>query len=317
MISIVVPIYNAEPYLLECLESLMIQSYEDFEVLMVDDGSKDNSLAICREWAAKDERFRVFSQANAGVSVARNRALEEANGDYVCFVDADDAVAPDYLAHLLDLSKNGDFPLCWYTRDKAALGTGGKTTERYEAKQFVLNIVNEIMVHANIWEMLFKLSIIKEHDVRFTPGCIRNEDMEFFIHYLLYEQHVVVSDYRAYYYRPNPSSEMAKPVTKQAMTSIEAAGRIDKLLLDKGWLAKDGIVQSSRVLAYAFALSRQKNSELYAYLHDQYDVKSALRTRLSYPGFKKKTVALLYLVLGKRLFFSIIGMPIWKLFLSL
>ena len=72
---------------------------------------------------------------------------------------------------------------------------------------------------------------------------------------------------------------------------ILAAGRIDKLLLDKGWMAKDGI-------------------ELYAYLHDQYDVKAALRKRLSYPGLKKKAVALLYLVLGKRLFFSIIGMSI-------
>ena len=184
MISIVVPIYNAEPYLLECLESLMIQSYEDFEVLMVDDGSKDNSLAICREWAAKDERFRVFSQANAGVSVARNRALEEAKGDYVCFVDADDAVAPDYLAHLLELSKDGDFPLCWYTREKASLGTGCRCAMRYSARRFILNIVRGAVNNANLWMMLFKRSIIEEQGIRFTEGCVRNEDAEFYIHYL-------------------------------------------------------------------------------------------------------------------------------------
>ena len=308
MISIVVPVYNMEAYLPECLASIVAQRCQDFEVLLVDDGSKDNSLAVCQEWAAKDARFRVFSQQNAGVSVARNRALDEAKGEYVCFVDADDAIAPDYLALLLELTRDGSFPLCWYTRDKATLGADGGKQDRYEAKQFIRYVVTDVLNHANLWMMLFKRDIIREHGIRFTPGCVRNEDTEFYIHYLLYEQKVVVSDYKGYYYRPNPTSAMGKPATKEALTSIEAAGRIDRLLLENGLVSEDGIMLSGRVLAYAYSLSRQKNWELYVYLHDRYDVKAAVKKRLSYPGIMKKCVAFLYLLLGKRRFFSVIGM---------
>ena len=307
MISVVVPVYNAGAYLRECLESLAAQSYKDFEVLTVDDGSRDDSLAICQEWSAKDGRFRVFSQQNAGVSVARNRALDEAKGEYVCFVDADDAVAPDYLAHLLDLSRDGSFPLCWYTREKASLGTGCRCAMRYSARRFILNIVRGAVNNANLWMMLFKRSIIEEQGIRFTEGCVRNEDTEFYIHYLLYEQKVVVSDYKGYYYRPNPTSAMGKPATEKALTSIEAAGRIDRLLLENGLVSEDGIMLSGRVLAYAYSLSRQKNWEVYSCLHDRYDVKGAVRKMLSYPCVKKKCVAFLYLVLGKKRFFSFIG----------
>ena len=308
MISIVVPVYNMEAYLPECLASIVAQRCQDFEVLLVDDGSKDNSLAVCQEWAAKDARFRVFFQQNAGVSVARNRALDEAKGEYVCFVDADDAIAPDYLALLLELTRDGSFPLCWYTRDKATLGADGGKLDRYEAKQFIRYVVTDVLNHANLWMMLFKRDIIREHGIRFTPGCVRNEDTEFYIHYLLYEQKVVVSDYKGYYYRPNPTSAMGKPATKEALTSIEAAGRIDRLLLENGLVSEDGIMLSGRVLAYAYSLSRQKNWELYVYLHDRYDVKAAVKKRLSYPGIMKKCVAFLYLLLGKRRFFSVIGM---------
>lgn len=307
MITIVVPVYNAGAYLRECLESLAAQSYKDFEVLTVDDGSRDDSLAICQEWSVKDGRFRVFSQQNAGVSVARNRALDEAKGEYVCFVDADDAVAPDYLAHLLDLARDGNFPLCWYTRDKASLGTGCRCAMRYSARRFILNIVRGAVNNANLWMMLFKRSIIEEQGIRFTPGCVRNEDTEFYIHYLLYEQKVAVSNYRAYYYRPNPASAMGKPATEKALTSIEAAGRIDRLLVENGLVTEEGIMLSGRVLAYAYSLSRQKNWEVYSCLHDRYDVKAAVRKMLSYPCVKKKCVAFLYLVLGKKRFFSFIG----------
>ncbi len=308
MISIVVPVYNMEAYLPECLASIVAQRCQDFEVLLVDDGSKDNSLAVCQEWAAKDARFRVFSQENAGVSVARNRALEEAKGEYVCFVDADDAIAPDYLALLLELTRDGSFPLCWYTRDKATLGADGGKLDRYEAKQFIRYVVTDVLNHANLWMMLFKRDIIREHGIRFTPGCVRNEDTEFYIHYLLYEQKVVVSDYKGYYYRPNPTSAMGKPATEKALTSIEAAGRIDRMLFENGLVAEEGIMLSGRVLAYAYALSRQKNWKVYSCLHDRYDVKAAVRKMLSYPGIKKKCVAFLYLLLGKRRFFSVIGM---------
>ena len=116
-----------------------------------------------------------------------------------------------------------------------------------------------------------------------------------------------MSNYRAYYYRPNPASAMGKPATEIALTAIEAAGRIDRMLFENGLVTEDGIMLSDRVLAYAYALSRQKNWEVYSRLHDRYDVKAAVRKMLSYPCVKKKCVAFLYLVLGKKRFFSFIG----------
>lgn len=307
MISVIIPVYNMGTYLGECLDSVISQSYKDFEVLLVDDGSIDNSLAICQKWAERDGRFRVFSQGNAGVSVARNRALQEAKGEYVCFVDADDVITTDYLAHLLDLSKDECFPICGYSREKASLGTGGDSIQRYDAKKFIVHVVEESIDHPNLWMMLFKRDIIDEHGIRFTPGCVRNEDTEFYIQYLLYEQTVVVSNFRAYYYRPNPTSAMGAPETVKALTSIEAAERINKMLYDQGVISDNKIVLSNSVLTYAFSLSKRRNAELYNYLHDHYDVRAAMKKMCAFPRMAKRLVAFTYLLLGRRIFYASVG----------
>ena len=97
-ISVIVPVYNGEKYLKPCIDSVLAQTFTDFELLAVNDGSKDGSPAILEEYARKDARVRVISQENAGVSAARNHALEEASGEYLAFIDADDWLEPDALA---------------------------------------------------------------------------------------------------------------------------------------------------------------------------------------------------------------------------
>ena len=90
VVSVIVPVYNVEPYLAQCINSILSQSFEDFEVLLVDDGSKDKSGGICDEYAARDSRIRVFHKENGGLSSARNFGLNRANGKYVMFIDSDD-----------------------------------------------------------------------------------------------------------------------------------------------------------------------------------------------------------------------------------
>ena len=103
MISVIIPIYNTEKYLCQCIESVLIQSYPKFELLLINDGSKDRSGEICDEYAKKDNRIKVFHKENGGVSSARNLGLDNANGDYICFIDADDYVGKRYLEiHLPD-----------------------------------------------------------------------------------------------------------------------------------------------------------------------------------------------------------------------
>ncbi len=100
-ISIIVPVYNIEKYFHRCVDSILSQTFTDFELLLINDGSNDNSGAICDEYAAKDARIRVFHKENGGVSSARNLGLDNAKGEWITFVDSDDYVKPDYLSNLL------------------------------------------------------------------------------------------------------------------------------------------------------------------------------------------------------------------------
>ena len=119
LISIIVPVYNVEYYLHECLESLVNQTYFNLEIILIDDGSKDASGKICDEYAAKDSRIVVVHQENAGVSQARNCGIEMASGEYIMFVDSDDWVDSDICAVLMDsLSKyKTESSMCTYVRE--------------------------------------------------------------------------------------------------------------------------------------------------------------------------------------------------------
>ena len=102
-VSIGVPVYNVEEYLRACLDSIMNQTFTDFEVIMVDDGSTDNSFNICQEYVARDNRFKLFHQENKGIAGARNTCLKYMKGEYINWVDSDDKVEPNYLERLLEV----------------------------------------------------------------------------------------------------------------------------------------------------------------------------------------------------------------------
>ena len=118
MISVIVPVYNVEEYVSSCLESIAAQTYRDFEVILVDDGSTDMSGRICDEFCLKDERFRVIHQANEGIGPARNAGFEDSSGQYVMFVDSDDTISPNLLETLLNLllSNTADLAVAGHVR---------------------------------------------------------------------------------------------------------------------------------------------------------------------------------------------------------
>lgn len=120
MISIVVPVYNVEKYIDKCIKSLINQTYKEIEILLIDDGSKDNSLSKCVKWGESDARIRVIHQKNQGVSSARNRGIEEANGEYIMFVDSDDYIDINMVEILIDklIKENADISICGYIEEK-------------------------------------------------------------------------------------------------------------------------------------------------------------------------------------------------------
>lgn len=120
LVSIIVPVYQVKEYVGECVESLLAQTYTNLEILLVDDGSTDGSGEICDEYACRDNRVRVIHQENQGVSAARNIGLDQATGEYVAFVDSDDAVLPEYIEVLYDLTDRyqADIAACAFVRGK-------------------------------------------------------------------------------------------------------------------------------------------------------------------------------------------------------
>lgn len=173
MISIVVPVYNVEKYLERCIDSILEQTFEDFEILLVDDGSKDSSGSICDELAKKDKRLRVFHKSNGGLSDARNYGLERIRGDYVTFIDSDDFIGKNYLKTLMDqmVENNADISMI----SSAAIYDDDPVPEETEGKCYVMDgktafkvLVCREMLSWSAWGKLFKKSIVKE--LRFPKG---------------------------------------------------------------------------------------------------------------------------------------------------
>ena len=126
LISIVVPVYNAENYLEKCINSIIGQTYRNLEIILIDDGSNDNSLSICEKFALQDNRIKVFHQNNGGVASARNKGLSEASGEFIAWVDSDDSIEPEYIEKLYDAVKeyNADISIALKQYKKQIKSTG-------------------------------------------------------------------------------------------------------------------------------------------------------------------------------------------------
>jgi glycosyltransferase involved in cell wall biosynthesis len=184
MVSIIIPIYKAEKFIRRCIDSVLTQTYKDWELILVDDGSPDNSGRICDEYSQKDSRIRVFHKHNGGVSSARNIGLDEARGDRITFIDADDYVFKNYLEVLI--SSEADLVTCGFK----GINKMGSTPKKgyYEGTSFRTNIpiFYNTKQTATPWAKLFKRSIIESNNLRFDQALKLTEDTVFVFHYLAY-----------------------------------------------------------------------------------------------------------------------------------
>ena len=307
MVSIIVPIYNASKYLCECLDSIINQTYHDIEVLCIDDGSRDNSAELCKKYQLIDSRIVYIYQENAGVSAARNRGLEQARGEYICFIDSDDLVDPHYIEHLLMLSEDGSMGICSYARNKTELREGFTKIHRLSVKEYIDSVVNEKILHPTIWMMIFKNNIIKDNRLLFTVGCVGNEDTEFYMKYMMFENCISVSDYKGYMYRDNPTSAVHKYDDK-SLTIIEADVRISDVLVKNGMIKEDNLIVPSSIQYLVYKTARFGKRDVYDSVHHSYDVKPAMKKVIRHPRFSRKLVAALYIILGKSLFYRLISL---------
>lgn len=202
IISIVVPIYNREQWLRNCLESISSQTFKDWECILVNDGSTDSSLEIAQEYAANDPRFIVFSQENQGVSAARNLGIDHAKGKWLAFVDSDDEIAQDYLEilHKLGEEENADlvFGSTLYYRNsqlvvqcilKNSIYTSSEEDFGNKYKRRLSGIVK-----------LYRLDIIRKHHLRFDTRFKYAEDLIFSIEFYMKAQRFATSSEALYKY---------------------------------------------------------------------------------------------------------------------
>ena len=211
LISIIVPIYNVENYLRQCLDSILNQTYQNFECLLINDGSPDNSADICREYAVKDSRFKYFEKGNGGVSSARNLGIEHSKGEYITFIDSDDWVDSDYLEVLYTtlLEEGADIAVSTYKKFNIKdncfyfhIFQRGYDKKTFTGQELIDNLqVLSSFDHSysSTWGKLVKS--VRVETIRFNEETTLGEDMEFWYKLFLISDKVVYINKDAYIYR--------------------------------------------------------------------------------------------------------------------
>lgn len=217
LVSIVVPVYNAEKYIVDCLESIKNQSYKNCEVILIDDGSTDNSGKICDRYAESDKRFKVFHYKNRGVSSARNEGIKKSNGKYLVFVDVDDWIEDNYVEKFLNVIDKTNYAQCNFNiclDDK-------KYSENIIDKSYFLDDVNKIkksIFSINygkknkisnsrcVCGKMYNLNILKRNNIYFNKDIYLLEDGIFNLEYIKHCNGCYLISESLYNYRQVPSS---------------------------------------------------------------------------------------------------------------
>ena len=279
-ISIIIPVYNAEKYLRRCIESVLSQSFTDFELILVDDGSKDQSPQICDEYSSQDTRVRVIHKVNGGVSAARNDGLDIAKGEYVTFIDSDDWVEREYLS---TLSYYRDYDIVFFSH--RLIYEDGYTSEfMFEAKEGNKQNIWEIVaslrknaVKSNFygytWNKKFRRDIIEKYMIRFVEGLKISEDEVYTLDYCTHAESIKVLPICLYNYR----------VLGTGLTATKNSSEEYKKLADS-FLAilereKDNHIDEVYVSVIAeelYTAAMDQNSPIYAFLRLK-QMKNALK----------------------------------------
>ncbi len=209
-ISVIVPVYNAEIYLRQCVESVLAQTYSDWELILVDDGSTDGSGLICDGFAASDDRINVVHRSNGGLSIARNVGIDLARNGYITFLDADDMLHPQFLELSMDLIEKSDADAaCFgFSSSKESLCrnfTTGKHAGVSDGKVYTELVLYQTdrSQTCSMCGKLFRSAVFDK--IRFTPA-VGYEDLDIFYRIFPYLKTIVYSDSELYYYRVNPTS---------------------------------------------------------------------------------------------------------------
>ena len=200
-VSVIVPVYNAEKTLHRCIDSILSQTFTDFELILINDGSTDNSGKICDDYAQKDSRIIVIHKDNGGVSATRNKGLDIAQGEWITFVDSDDYISETYLSDFPKNSEN-ELEICGLISFSGQSFISSQSHIRYVEKD-VVNFYEDLFkyrANTSVWAKIIKRSIIIENNIKFDVNMTLAEDTMFIINLLNHTNNIQIINNTNYYY---------------------------------------------------------------------------------------------------------------------
>lgn len=283
LVSIIIPVYNVGEYLNECISSIQNQQYKNFEVILVDDGSKDNSGEICDKIAEKDKRFTVYHKKNEGVSVARNLGLSKSNGDYITFIDPDDKVEPVFLSRLIDQleESNVDCSCCtFYHFSSESIKEGNPQEFIKSSTQAIEVLMWEHWYTTVIWNKLFKRNAIMKNGniVEFQKGRTVGEDEKWLIDVIIGNNlSVKFFNEKLYYWRIRENSAL------HSQKGVITTQMLDEVKTKEEILNMFSTDKNSNIYKLAAKSLYDKTSVVCKYAYDYGDFKTL---KILYPKLK-------------------------------
>ncbi len=256
LVSVIIPIYNVEQYLTRALDSLLSQTYDDWEAILVDDGSTDNSASIALDFAEKDRRFRLIRQANGGLSYARNSGMVVAKGEHLMFLDSDDFLHPQALELCVNAAHRDGSDIVAFTYDRRYrlrnmirhflhLPEVSPSFKHYNEPEYVvtdniLDFATEyshpreknsrwIVKHCQVWRCMYRLEMVRR--IRFVEG-INYEDFPWWSEVLLHVRRATILNLPLYMYYPNPRSYILSANRAHKIMSLRRAIEISKAIYE-------------------------------------------------------------------------------------
>lgn len=264
LVSVIVPVHNVEDYVVKCITSIVSQTYANLEIIIIDDGSTDNSLRLVSELSDGCDRIKVFHQKNSGVSVARNLGINAAMGDYIMFVDGDDYLADDCVAYLMDMAIKTGAEFCLSKNCYTKIGE----TQVAEDKIQILSpdegvaLLLAPIIKVGCWNKIFKRSFIVDNKLSFSPELFYGEGLRFIITAALLANKVGVGTRKVYYYRRNNGTSATTVFNIEKIINGEKS--IDSIEKDIINCNKSAKVMHNyhRTLYYLGAIVRLKDEKL-------------------------------------------------------
>lgn len=260
--SIILPIYNVEKYLSECIDSILKQSFKDFELILVDDGSTDSSPQICDDYAEKDNRIKVIHKINGGQADARNRGLDVALGDYICYIDSDDyLVNENVLCLLAEKTKTNPDVVHykfkeWFEKDGHIAECKfdyNVQTEGRSLGEIYCDLIDKDAYYNSAWSKIIRRNLLIEHNIRFEGGIV-GEDNEWYYHVVMAARSLVLVDEPLYIYRRRQGSTTTTATRKNLLDQLYVLTKWESILKNLETDDRARVVWGSLAKQYCSAL---------------------------------------------------------------